>query len=352
MKILVYDAPKSLHHEIVDDLPLGENDLRVKTLYSGLSHGTEMNVYRNLVPQFEKINDPTYHLFLPAQNTKAWGYPIRSCDPGAWGIGYDNVGTVIEKGSAVKDFEIGDVVFSASTHQTQIVKDASEFIKVPEDIDPKYVIAYFNLGTTYNGILDAKIKLGDVVVVIGLGLLGQMCAQMAKMSGASKVYGVDKLANRRKAAEENGCDATFDPSDGDVALKIRQLTDNRGADAVIEVSGSTYALNEAIRIAAPETQITVLSWYQSEARGLYLANEFHHNRITICQSQEAHLNPEFRNTYSKERRNKICFDILRKLSLDNLITVVPYSKAPEIYKVIDEHPEQVIQVAFSYDEEE
>ena len=138
------------------------------------------------------------------------------------------------------------LVYSSSPHQTQVVKDASEFIKVPKDLDPKYVIFFFNLMTTYNAILDARIKLGDVVVVSGLGLLGQLCAQMAKMSGAAKVYGIDTYSHRRQAAEENGCDETFDPLSGqDIALEIRKRTDNRGADVVLEVSGNTHALNEA-----------------------------------------------------------------------------------------------------------
>ena len=60
-------------------------------------------------------------------------------------------------------------------------------------------------------------------MVSGLGLLGQLCAQMAKMSGAAKVYGIDTYAHRRKAAEENGCDETFDPASGkDIALEIRK----------------------------------------------------------------------------------------------------------------------------------
>ena len=350
MKILMYAAPKTMRHEVVEDFPLGPHDLRAKTLYTGISHGTEMSVYRNLVPQFSKVNDPITRLLLPADESSAWHYPIRSCDPGAWALGYSNVAQVVEVGSEVAGFEPGDIVYSASPHQSQVVKPASEFMKVPRHIDPKYVIFFFNLMTTYNAILDARIKLGDVVVVSGLGLLGQLCAQMAKMSGASKVYGIDVYEKRRKAAEENGCDETFDPTvEGDIALAIRRRTKNRGADVVIEVSGNTRALNEAIRIAAPETTVIVVSWYQSEAKGLYLADEFHHNRIGIKQSQSAHVDPAFSHTYSLERRQEECLQILTRLSLDNLMTVVPYDDAPAAYKHVDQHPEDVIQIVFEYE---
>ena len=75
------------------------------------------------------------------------------------------------------------------------------------------------------------IKLGDVVVVSGLGLLGQLCAQMAKMSGAAKVYGIDTYAHRRKPQKKTAVTKPFDPASGkDIALEIRKRTGNRGAD--------------------------------------------------------------------------------------------------------------------------
>lgn len=351
MKILVYNDPGDLHIAQEKDFDLKDDEVRVKTLYSGISHGTEMNVYRNLVPQFSKYQDPETKLLLSSdEEHKAWEYPIRSCDPDVWCLGYSNIGKVVETGKMVKELQIGDLVFSASPHQTQIVKKAEEFLKLPKDIDPKKAVVLFNLKTTYTAILDAKIKLGDVVVISGLGLLGQLCAQMAKMSGASKVYGIDVFENRRKAALENGCDEVFNPAEiKDIAMEIRKRTKNRGADVVMEVSGNSYALNEAVRIAAPDTNVIVVSWYQNEARGLYLGDEFHHNRIGIKQSQSDHVAPEFSNMYSNERRQETLLMILKRLKLDNLLQVIPYEKAPEAYKRIDEHPDTVIQVVFEYE---
>lgn len=118
---------------------------------------------------------------------------------------------------------------------------------------------------------------------------------------------------------------------------------------VLEVSGNTHALNEAIRIAAPETTVIVVSWYQSEARGLYLADEFHHNRIGLKQSQSAHVDPAFSTLYSLSRRQEFCMNLLKQLSLDNLINMVDYQEAPSAYEHVDQHPEDVIQIVFRYD---
>lgn len=351
MKILVYNGPGDLCVEEAEDFVLGADQLRVKTLYSGVSHGTEMSVYNNYVPQFSKYQDPVTKLLLPVDKEhQAWKYPIRSCDPDVWALGYSNIGEVIEVGSDVTGFKAGDRVFSASCHQSQVVKPASEFIKLDEGIDPREAVVLFNLKTTYTAILDAKIKLGDVVVISGLGLLGQLCVQMAKMSGALKVYGIDMYANRREAALENGCDEVFNPADGqDIAMEIRKRTENRGADVVIEVSGNTRALNEAIRIAAPDTTVVVVSWYQNEAKGLYLGDEYHHNRITLRQSQSAHVAPEYAHMFNEERRQKTLQEILKKLTFHSLLQEVRFENAPDAYKQIHDHPEEVIQVVFSYE---
>lgn len=354
MKILVYKGPGDLCLEQVKDFPLHPDELRVKTLYSGVSHGTEMSVYNNLVPQFSKYQDPVTKLLLPGdEQHNAWKYPIRSCDPDVWCLGYSNIGEVIEVGEAVTGFSVGDIVFSASSHQTQIVKKASEFIRLDKGIDPMKAVVLFNLKTTYTAILDAKIKLGDVVVVSGLGLLGQLCVQMAKMSGAIKVYGIDMYENRRNAALANGCDEVFNPADGqDIAMEIRKRTRDQGADVVMEVSGNTRALNEAIRIAAPDTTVVVVSWYQNEARGLYLGDEFHHNRITLRQSQSAHVAPEYSNLYDEERRQMTLQHILKNITFDSLLQVTDFENAPAAYKQIHDHPEEVIQVVFSYTNED
>ena len=161
------------------------------------------------------IRKPGFFSRLKATGLDLSGKKLRS---GMWGLGYSNVGKVIEKGAKVAGFEIGDIVYSSSPHQTQVVKDASEFIKVPKDLDPKYVIFVFNLMTTYNAILDARIKLGDVVVVSGLGLLGQLCAQMAKMSGAAKVYGIDTYSHRRQAQRKMAATRPLIPSAARISL--------------------------------------------------------------------------------------------------------------------------------------
>jgi len=349
MKIMVYDGPRQLHVEEAPSLPMGKEQIRIKTLYSGISHGTEMSIYRGIAPFYTRRQDPETRLFLPAESCDVWRFPVRSCDPGVWYMGYAAVGEVVEAGENVKNLKKGDIVAVSAPHQSESVVDAAGAYVLPKGLPPEYGIFFTNLLTTFNGIMDSHITLGETVAVSGLGVLGQLVCQMARMSGARQVFGIDMLAPRRQAALENGCDEVFDPAAADVALEIRRRTGNRGADKVIEVSGNSRALNEAIRIAAPETTVTAISWYQGELKNVNLSEEFHHNRIGIKQSQTNHIDPSFRELWDYARRVDTCMELLGRLKLANLITQrFNYDHISDAYALIDKNPDKVIQAMITY----
>ncbi len=348
MRIAKYLAAKKL---VVEDIPMnkvmGDLDVHIRSLYSGISHGTEMNVYRGVAPFFSKQQDPVTRLFVDAQDDQKWEYPIRSCDPGVWYLGYSLVGEVISVGKSVTNVKVGDVVYCNASHQSEHILPASAVMRLPNGLDPKYGTVLTNLMTAFNGILDSSIKLGDVVVVSGLGIMGQMLCQMALMSGG-EVYGIDVIAGRRQAAIDNGVAGVFDPRSCDVAAEIRKVTENRGADVVIEASGNSAALNEAIRIVAPERTVVALSWYQGTT-AINLADEFHHNRVKIKCSQTNFTAPEFAQIWPFERKENFCVNLLPQLELKNLITnVYDFSEIATAYSTIDLHPQDVIQCVLRY----
>jgi threonine dehydrogenase-like Zn-dependent dehydrogenase len=350
MKILIYEGPKRLKVADAPDLDLEENQIRIQTLFSGISSGTEMDIYRGLVPFFRKKNDRNMHLFMPADKDEIWHYPIRSCDPGVWFMGYANIGKVVETGAQVSKIRVGDLVYSYSSHQSQLVKNEDEVLKLPDHANPERGIFLTNIMATFNGILDTDIRLGDSVVISGLGVLGQLAVQMAKLSGAFRVFGIDLFDKRLAVARENGADYTYNASmHPDIARAIRLETGNKGPDSVIEASGSYQALRAAIRIAAPDTTVTTLGWYQGYGSELDLSEEFHHNRISIRSSQAGGTNPAIRHMWDGKRKEDTCLKLLDLLKLDNLITHrIPYEHIAEAYEMIDQNPSETIQVLVTY----
>ncbi|WP_338553240.1 zinc-binding alcohol dehydrogenase [Paenibacillus sp. KS-LC4] len=350
MKVLTYYGPRSLKVESIESIALKDYQCRIQSLYSGISHGTEMGAYRGTAPYFTRDLDPETRLFYDIEERNRLRYPIRSCDDEAWFMGYSNVGTIIDLGSKVEGFKVGDLVFSHGPHQSIVNKNYKKIFKVPDNIPPEHCVFYTNLVTAYNAILDTRIKVGDTVVVSGLGVVGQLISQLVKRSGASLVIGIDLHDHRLRIAKENGIDVCINPrSISNAAGEIRRLTNNRGADAVIEVSGNPAALNEAIRMAAPDTTVTAVGWYQGGNSILNLGEEFHQNRIAIRASQTLGTDPSIRHMYDDKRKSEIGKQLLSELKLHNLITHrIPFEDAPSAYEMIDRNSENILQVLLTY----
>jgi 2-desacetyl-2-hydroxyethyl bacteriochlorophyllide A dehydrogenase len=319
---------------------VGPQQVRTGTLYSGISHGTEMAFYRGTAPHFAGAWDAERRLFVPGEEP-SFAYPSQ--------YGYLNVGEVVEVGSEVGTLKPGDVVFGTYPHQAELVADSTRLIKLPSGLDPKLGVFLLNTRTTYNGVLDAGIRLGETVVIFGQGALGQLSAQMARLSGAGQVVVVDPIRRRREMALQLGADLALDPGDGDVALAVRDLTGGRGADVVIEISGAYPALQEAVRTVTPHGTVVAMGFYQG-AGALSLGAEFHHNWVDIRCSQAGSVNPALSHRWSPRRLSEAAAELLLELKLAPLVThTYKLDEAAKAYALIDEHPEDVIQVVLEYD---
>ncbi len=223
--------------------------------------------------------------------------------------------------------------------------------KLPEGTDPQAGVFLANLNTTFNGILDADLHPCECVVVFGQGVLGQLVVQWAKLSGALPVIAIDLLDKRLDLSQRvSGADLVFNAAQtSDVAKAVRDVTGNRGADIVFELSASDRALNEAIRTACYNGKVMVMSWYPGALPNVFLGREFHHNRIQLRCSQVGGIRPELSHRWNKARRMEAVLDMLPRLCLKELIThVVDCREAASAYELVDQHPEEVLQVVLKY----
>ena len=323
----------------------GAGEVAIRSLYSGISHGTEMNVYRGDAPMWRRKRDPRTKLFVDADGPE-WEYPLR--------YGYACVGVVTAVGSDVAEVAEGDVVFCFAPHQSAHVLPVKSVFKVPEGIDPRAGVLTAVLNTTFNGILDADLHLGECVVVFGQGVLGQLTVQWAKLSGASPVIAVDLIDKRLEISKRvSGADLVFNAGEvGDIAMAVRELTDNRGADVVFEFSASDRALNEAIRTACYNGKVIVMSWYAGGLGNVYPGAEFHHNRIQLISSQLSGISPELSHRWTAARRMEVVLSLMPKLNLEGLITdVIDHDDAAAAYELIDKRPQDILQVVLDYGED-
>ena len=347
-KMVVFTKPRTVGFESFEDLPLEPHEVRLRTLFSGISAGTELTAYRGSNPYLSKQWDPKSRLFL-ASEAPSQPYPLS-------GWGYEEVGEVIEVHPEVTSLKVGDIVYGTWGHRTHhiVTEDYAKQRIKPPGLDPILAI-YSHLGPiALNGILDANIHLGETVAVFGLGVLGQIITQLAKLSGA-RVFGVDMIEKRIGLAKELGAiEDGFNPRDGSPAEKIKALTNGRGADVTIEVSGSTRALNETIRAAAYSARVVALGFFQGEAQGLLLGEEFHHNRINLVCSQISNVDPALSYRWDRIRLIHTIMDLQAKgsLNLRPAIThIIPFRQAAQGFQILDETPDQALQVVLDFSQQ-
>lgn len=324
----------------IPDLPdPREGQVKVRTLYSGISAGTEMHHFRKKDRDTRRY-DSERCLFLECEQPLE--YPRVT--------GYENAGTVLKTGGGGEDLKPGDLVFGYVNHVTEYVRSATSVHKLPERIEPKHGIFVALLGVAYNAILDARILLGETVVVFGLGVIGQFLIQLAHKAGAKQVIVVDLENNRLEKAKISGADVVLNPRIiKDVALAVRDYTENRGADVVIESSGSTFALQEAIRTACFQGRVIVVSYYMGAAKGLYLGEEFHFNRIRLISSQANGVNPELHPRWDSDRKIRAALTILPEMKVAHLIShEIPAAEAQKAYDLVDKATSETMQVILTY----
>lgn len=342
--LLVLNAPRQLGYEEQPDQPLNPGDVRVRTLYSGISAGTEMTIYRGTNVYMHKQWDANRRLFIPGE-TSSWEYPIRN-------LGYEEVGEVVEVAPDVTDIPLGMQVYGTWNHRTHAVipADYARQRQMPTGAEPIFGIFSHIGAVALNGVHDAQIRIGDTVAVFGLGVLGQIVLQAAIHSGA-RVIGVDLHPARLQKAREFGAWQTLNPKTDKVAETIKDLTEGRGADVVIEVTGAVSALNEAIRSAAYSSRVVAMGFFQGDASGLILGEEFHHNRINLVCSQISGVAPEVQHRWSKPRlwRTAVQLQAEGILALKSLVThTAPFSQAAGLYETLDKTPEQVMLAVMTF----
>ncbi len=332
--------------ESPEDRNLQPHEVRVQTLYSGISAGTELTYYRGSNPYLSKQWDSARRFFTKTENEQgSIVYPVRN-----WG--YEEVGEIVECGPEVQDLPLGTLIYGNWGHHTTAILAAqiARERRLPAGIAPMLGIFSHIGAITMNGILDSAIRLGETVAVFGLGVIGNVVGQLAKLSGA-QVIGVDLLPQRLEKAREVGFDLVIDGKAESAAERIKALTGNRGADVCIEASGAVPALNEAIRACAYSSKVIGLGFYQGGAQSLLLGDEFHHNRINLVCSQISGVSPELQHRWNRERLVQTFMNLVaqNRLQMQPLITHVgSVWEAQQLYALLDSQADEVLQAVLDF----
>jgi threonine dehydrogenase-like Zn-dependent dehydrogenase len=268
----------------------GPDDALVRTLFSGISRGTESLVFRGEVP-------PSEYRTMRA--------PFQAGEfPGPVKYGYCSVG-VVEAGPAELR---GRAVFCLHPHQTRYCVPAAALHPLPDGVPPGRAVLAANLETAVNALWDAAPRLGDRIAVVGAGTLGCLCAWLAARIPGCHVDLVDTNAARAAVAAALGA-AWHRP--GELAP---------GHDLVIHASGHPDGLAEGLRLAGFEATVLELSWYGTRLVPVALGQAFHQRRLTLRSSQVGSVATAQRARWDARRRMALALSLLSDPTLDRLVT--------------------------------
>ena len=264
------------------------------------------------------------------------------------------VGTILKVGKRVTRFKVGDRVYGyLPIRETHTVKEKGlDF--VPSRLTAEEVVCIDPAVVALMSIREARFSLGDKVAVFGLGAIGLLAVQMAKLSGATFVVGIDPVLSRRKLGKKYGADLGIDPIASDAGLQIKLATQRKGVDAAVDSSGSYKALHQAIRGTRYGGTIVPVSFFHSEARNLDLGEEWHLNRHIMVSGARVESEP-YRDypRWDRKRIYRTVIELFQKRSLvvDGLLRIVDFDDAPESCREIDDHPEKWIKLGVRYQKE-
>lgn len=277
------------------------HEVRVRTLFSGVSRGTESLVFHGRVPpeEYQRMRAPFQGGDFPA--------PVK--------YGYASVGEV-ESGPV--DLT-GRIVFCLFPHQTAYVVPATAVRLVPEEVPAGRAVLAANMETALNGVWDARIAPGDRVTVVGGGTVGCLVAWLAGRIPGCDVQLVDVAPDRAVVAGQLGVG---------FALAAAAAGDR---DVVIHASGAPAGLDVALSLAGFEATVIEMSWFGDQPVTAALGRAFHAQRLTLKSSQVGHVPAERRARWTYDRRMAAALALLAAPALDALITSeAPFDDLPDV----------------------
>ncbi|NMH81316.1 zinc-dependent alcohol dehydrogenase [Pseudonocardia xinjiangensis] len=268
----------------------GPDDVEVRTLYSGVSRGTETLVFRGGVPesQFAAMRAPFQDGDFPA--------PVK--------YGYLSVG-VVEHGPPSL---LGRAVFCLYPHQTRYVVPAAAVTPIPDGMPPGRAVLAGTVETAVNVLWDAAPLVGDRIAVIGAGMVGcSVAAVLAQFPGV-EVQLVDVDPARAAVAD---------------ALGVRFAAPEEAVgecDLVVHASATEAGLARSLELLGDEGEVIEMSWYGDRPVRVPLGEAFHSRRLVVRSSQVGAVAPARRGRRSFSDRMSLALRLLANPVFDVLIT--------------------------------
>jgi 2-desacetyl-2-hydroxyethyl bacteriochlorophyllide A dehydrogenase len=334
-----FEAP---YQVTVKEEPLpspGPNQVLVETLASAISPGTELLIYRGEAPTDIPVDET-----IPALSG-AFNYPLK--------YGYAAVGRVIGAGSEVSPEWQGRCIFGYNPHESHFISAPEELIPLPPILSPEEGSLLPNMETAINFLMDGSPLAGEQVAVFGQGVVGLLTTALLAQFPLASLVTLDPIPLRREKSLSLGAHAALDPTIPDALSRLHEALQQgrpyRGADLTYELSGNPAALDQAIAATGFNGRVVIGSWYGQKRASLYLGGRFHRSRISLISSQVSTVSPGLESRWTKTRRWHTAVQMLQELRPAHLVTHrFSVYEAAGAYALLDQRPEEAIQIILTY----
>lgn len=276
----------------VDAPLLGKKEILVRNHYSFISTGTEMATLvaseKSLLKKFSSNISENTSKVLDAVREHGIGGTlalVKAKRKQIMPLGYSSAGQVIQIGTEVTRFRVGDFVACAGAG----IANHADLVTVPENlavkVDNKEFLKQASLTTigaiALQGVRRAQVQLGETVCVVGLGLIGQLTVQLVKQAGCT-VFGMDLQKQRLDLAKEFGADHVFNPMSHDVIKEIAFATSHHGVDTTIitAASQSGTILQQAMHVTRRKGKVVIVGDIKLD----FERNPFYSKEIDLLMS--------------------------------------------------------------------
>ena len=307
--------------------PVPENGVLVQNDYTAVSVGTEIYSY--------------IHGGEPSQ---AGSFPRST--------GYCNTGVVLEVGKDVVDVMPGDRIAGQGNHANHTIV-TQNYRKVPEGVPAKSAAFMVMCAIAMHGHRVGRPELGEAVVVIGMGIVGQLAATFARLAGAMPVLAVDLDDFRLGKARQRGADVCLNPSQvEDMAAAVRQHCAADGVDLVIEATGIPAVYPMALTLPRMGGRLLALGSPRGTVEVSFLP-QVHLREVTILGAHQPKT-PDDDHIYyawTKSRDRDLVLRLMGsgKLPIEDLITHVAKPAACQAtYEMLANKPQEALGVVFEW----
>ncbi|WP_405975281.1 bi-domain-containing oxidoreductase [Streptomyces sp. NBC_00988] len=346
----------------------------VRSAYSLISTGTELmkvseagmsmlGKARSRPDQVAKVMQSVATNGVPATYRKVMG-KLDSYTP----LGYSLCGVVEQVGAGIDDVKVGDLVACAGNEHALHAElnwvPKNLYAPVPDGLAPRHA-AFGTVGSiAMQGVRQGEPQLGEVALVIGLGLIGQLVVQLLTAAGV-RVVGADPDPTRCELAERLGAAACGDPASPAVEAAVAELTDGHGVDQVFLAAGggSNQPVELAARLARDRGRVVDigkcrldLPWnaYYEKELDVRFSRSYGPGRYDPSYELEGRDYPIGYVRWT-ERRNLACFlDLLARgrVDVEPLVShIADFDDAVETYQRLKDGELKAVAVLFRYPEQ-